>query len=60
MPRFRKAGQFFSCYGPVGHIFREVEVIIAMAGQKEKGGFALFRLEQAGTDCQGVSYICKF
>lgn len=57
---FRKASQPFSCYGLVDHTILEVVVITAMEGQKEKGGFALFRSEQAGTDWQGVSNICKF
>jgi len=56
----RKASQPFFCHRQVGHILLEAVVIRKMAGQIEKGGFALFRSEQAGTDWQGVSYICKF
>ncbi|KAK2538672.1 hypothetical protein Q9966_005353 [Columba livia] len=56
----RKASEPFSCYRLVDYTLLEIVAIAAVEGLKEKGGFALFRSEQAGTHWQGVGYICKF
>lgn len=58
--RFRKAGEPSSCHSLVDHTLLEAVATAAAEGLGEKGGFALFRSEQAGTDWQGVGYICKF